>query len=149
MCHEFGALWLTPHRHYSPGAVTCFNSPEEDAEFWYHTVASYINETISGRFDQQDLDELYSQVDSTEEKFKIFTAGCQNGPVGPYLKYIGTSSTVRDLVSLGDASLGKGELIEYWGISYGTVLGFNFVNSEFLRPLAHVHQLKSAPYSVP
>ncbi|KAF9785048.1 hypothetical protein BJ322DRAFT_1108516 [Thelephora terrestris] len=120
-----------------PGAVTCFNSSEEDANFWYHTVVSYINETISGRFDQQDLEELYSQVDSTKEKFKAFTAGCQNGPVGPYLKYIGTSSTVRDLVSLGDAIVGKGEPIDYWGISYGTVLGFNFVNM-FPERVGHV-----------
>jgi hypothetical protein len=97
-------------------------------------VVSYINETISGKFDEQDLNELYSQVDSTERKVKDFTEHCQNGPVGPYLKYIGTSSTVRDLVSLGDAIVGKGEPIDYWGFSYGTVIGFNFLNSEFLRP---------------
>jgi hypothetical protein len=48
-------------------------------------VAKYINETISGKFDEQDLNELYSQVDSTERKIKDFTERCQNGPVGPYL----------------------------------------------------------------
>ena len=93
----------------------------------------YINETISGRFDEHDLNELYSQVDSTERKVKDFTEHCQSGPTGAYLKYIGTSSTIRDLVSLGDAIVGKSEPIDYWGISYGTVIGFNFVNSEFLR----------------
>ena len=92
-------------------------------------MASYINETISGKFNDQDLKELYSQVGPTEQKFKAFRGGCQNGPAGPYLKYIGTSSTVRDLVSLGDAIVGKGEPIDYWGVSYGTVIGFNFVNS--------------------
>ena len=97
-------------------------------------MAAGINETISGRFNERDLGELYSQVDSTEQKFKDFARRCQNGPVGPYLKYLGTSSTVRDLVSLGDALVGKGEPIDFWGISYGTVLGFNFVNSEFLQP---------------
>ena len=94
-------------------------------------MASYINETISGNFNQQDLNELYSQVDVTEQKLKAFTAGCQNGPSGKYLKYLGTSSTVRDLVSLGDAILGQGQPIDYWGISYGTVVGFNFINSKF------------------
>jgi hypothetical protein len=93
-------------------------------------VASYINETISGRFNDRDLKELYSQVDASEQKLKLFAEGCQNGPVGPYLKYVGTTSTVRDLVSLGDAIVGKGEPIDYWGISYGTVIGFNFINSE-------------------
>ena len=96
-------------------------------------MAQYINETISGKFDNQDLQELYSQVNPTEQKFKDFTGRCQNGPIGPYLKYLGTSSTVRDLVSLGDALVGKGEPIDFWGISYGTVIGFNFVNSEFLQ----------------
>ena len=93
----------------------------------------YINETIAGKFDQQDLTELYSQTDVTEQKFKDFTAGCQNGPSGPYLPYLGTSSTVRDLVSLGDAILGPGQPIDYWGVSYGTVIGFNFVNSKCSR----------------
>ena len=97
-------------------------------------MVTYINETIAGKFNERDTKELYSQADFTEEKFEAFRAGCQNGPAGPYLKYIGTSSTVRDLASLGDAIVGKGEPIDSWGFSYGTVIGFNFVNSEFLRP---------------
>ena len=92
---------------------------------------TYINESISGRFDQQDLSELYAQADVTDQKFETFIANCQNGPSGPYLKYLGTSSTIRDLVSLGDAIVGKSKPIDYWGISYGTVIGFNFVNSRF------------------
>ena len=107
---------------------------EEDQAFWNNTAYTYINETISGKFNNRDIDELYSRVSFTEQKFKDFTGRCQKGPVGPYLQYLGTSSTVRDLVSLGDAIVGKGELIDYWGISYGTVLGFNFLNSEFFSP---------------
>ncbi|KAF9644793.1 alpha/beta-hydrolase [Thelephora ganbajun] len=114
--------------HTFPGEVYCFNNTEEDAGFWKHTPVSYINETIAGKFDKRDLDELYSQVDLTERKFKQFAAHCLNGSAAPYFKYLGTSSTVRDLVSLGDAIVGKGEPIDYWGISYGTVLGFNFLN---------------------
>ena len=113
----------------SPGPVYCFNTPQEEAAFWKNTV-TYINETISGKFNQEDLSELYSQADVTDQKFETFSAGCKNGPSGPYLKYLGTSSTVRDLVSLGDAIVGQGQPIDYWGISYGTVIGFNFVNSE-------------------
>ena len=114
-----------------PGPVYCFSTVEEERGFWPNTVVAYINETISEKFDQQDLDELYSKTDATEQKFKTFTSGCQNGPSGKYLKYLGTSSTVRDLVSLGDAIVGQGKPIDYWGISYGTVLGFNFINSKF------------------
>ena len=105
-------------------------------------MTAEINETISGKFNERDLEELYSQVDLTERKFKDFAGHCQNGPVGPYLKYLGTSSTIRDLLSLGDALVGKGEPIDYWGISYGTVLGFNFVNSGFLQPIRLYHLIK-------
>jgi len=122
----------------SPGEVYCFNSTEEDAEFWQYTPISGVNETISGKFNERDSQELYSKVDLTGQKVKDFGARCQSGSVGPYLKYIGTSSTVRDLVSLGDAILGEGEPIDYWGISYGTVIGFNFVNSEFLQHSHHI-----------
>jgi len=100
-------------------------------------VVKYINETISGKFNEQDRAELYSQVAPTEKKFKDFGGNCQGGPVGPYLKYIGTSSTIRDLVSLGDAIVGTGEPIDFWGLGYGTVVGFNFLNSESLQSLDH------------
>ena len=110
--------------------------------YWQNTVARYINETITGKFNERDSNELYSHVDSTEQKFKDFTARCQGGSAGPYLKYIGTSSTIRDLVSLGDAIVGKDQPINYWGVSYGTVIGFNFLNSKFLRPIDHILWLK-------
>ena len=115
--------------------VYCFNSTEEDSQFWNYTPVAYINETISGKFNERDFNELYSKDDLTEQKFKDLATRCQDGPSGSYLKYLGTSSTVRDLVSLGDAILGEGEPINYWGVSYGTVVGFNFVNSKFPRLL--------------
>lgn len=119
------------HHVVSPGVVYCFNSTEEDAGFWDNTPFSYINETIAGRFDERDVKELYSEVDLTQQKFKDRADGCQNGPSGLYLKYLGASSTVRDLASLGDAIVGKDEPIDFWGISYGSFLGFNFVNGVF------------------
>ena len=36
---------------------------------------------------------------------------------------------------MGDAIVGQGEPIDYWGISYGTVVGFNFIKSEFFSCL--------------
>ena len=67
--------------------------------FWRNTVANSINETISGRFNERDLNDLYSQANFTKQKFKDFVGRCQSSPTGPYLQYLGTSSTIRDLVS--------------------------------------------------
>jgi len=100
-------------------------------------VVRYINETISGKFNEQDRSELYSQVAPTQKKFEDFGVNCRGGPVGPYLRYIGTSSTVRDLLSLGNAIVGASEPIDFWGLGYGTVVGFNFLNSKLLQPLNH------------
>ena len=114
----------------SPGELHCFNSTKEDIHFWEHTLFNFINETISGGFDDQDFNELYSKANLTDQKFQDFMTHCQNSPSGKYLKYVGTSSTVRDLVSLGDAIVGQGQPIDFWGVSYGTVIGFNFINSK-------------------
>lgn len=42
---------------------------------------------------------------------------------GDTLKYVGTCATVRDLVYLVDTMYGKGADVNYFGTSYGTVLG--------------------------
>jgi len=97
-------------------------------------VIGGINETIAGKFNDKDYNELYSAAALNEQKYTDFAAHCKSAPSGPTLKYVGTTSTVRDLVSLGDAIVGVGAPINYWGVSYGTVLGFNFINSELPRP---------------
>ena len=89
-----------------------------------------INHTIAGRFNQQDEDELFAHADESSRVLLEFGKRCQQGPVGNFLQFIGTSSTVRDLVSLGDSIVGKDKPIDYWGFSYGTVIGANFLNSE-------------------
>jgi hypothetical protein len=114
----------------SPGAVTCFDSQTEEDAFFNNTIVRKINYTIAGKFDQQDSDELFSHADESSNVLLEFGKRCQQGPVGNFLQYIGTSSTVRDLVSLGDCIVGQGKPIDYWGFSYGTVIGANFLNSE-------------------
>jgi hypothetical protein len=114
----------------SPGAVTCFNSPAEEDAFFQNTIVQQINYTIADKFDQQDQDQLFSRTDQDSNLLIEFGKRCQQGPVGKYLQYVGTSSTVRDLVSLADAIVGPGKPIDYWGFSYGTVIGANFLNSE-------------------
>jgi len=117
-------------RRFSPGAVTCFDSQAEEEAFFENSIVESINQTIAGRFDQQDLDELFSLNEESSDLLLEFGKRCQHGPVGEFLQFIGTTSTVRDLVSLGDRLVGKDKPIDYWGFSYGTVIGATFLNCE-------------------
>lgn len=90
-----------------------------------------INETISTKFrDPKELEEFYSRVPETNAKLEEFGKRCLASKSGPYLKYIGTSSTIRDLVSLADKIVGPEQPIDYYGYSYGTVIGFHFLTRE-------------------
>jgi len=114
----------------SPGAVTCFDSQAEEDAFFDNTIVRSINHAIAGRFDEQDQDELFSRAEESSRLLVEFGKRCQQGPVGKFLQFVGTSSTIRDLASLGDSIVGKDKPIDYWGFSYGTVIGINFLNSE-------------------
>ena len=95
-----------------------------------------INETISTNFrDPKELDEFYSRVPETDAKLDEFGKRCLKSESGPYLKYVGTSSTIRDLVSLADKIVGPKQPIDYYGYSYGTVIGFHFLSRESVDPL--------------
>ena len=90
-----------------------------------------INETISTDFeDPKELEEFYSRVPETDAKLDEFGQKCLVSKTGPYLKYVGTTSTIRDLVSLADKIVGPGQPIDYYGYSYGTVIGFYFLSRE-------------------
>ena len=90
-----------------------------------------INETISTNF--SDPNELFSRVPETITKFEEFGKRCLASKTGPYFQYIGSTSTIRDLVSLADKIVGPGQLVDYYGYSYGTVIGFHFLSSEHVN----------------
>lgn len=116
----------------SPGDVICFGSFEEEVAFWQGTPLNGINATVASNFTGKEVEDFYATLEYTDTRMSMFNKRCEWGPAGPYLQYIGTSSTVRDLVALGDKIVGPGEPINYWGFSYGTLLGFSFVNSEYI-----------------
>lgn len=117
------------HLINSPGSVTCFGSFEEDIAFWQGTPILGINVTAASKFTGKEAEDFYATLEYTEMKMTMYAQRCGWGPGGPYLQYIGTSSTVRDLAALGDKIVGPGQPINYWGLSYGTFLGFHFINS--------------------
>ena len=110
--------------------VTCFGSLEEEVAFWQGTPLTGLNVSVASNFSEKEVEDLYATLEYTDMKMSMYSKRCEWGPVGRYLQYMGTSSTVRDLVTLGDRIVGPGEPINYWGFSYGTFLGFHFINSE-------------------
>lgn len=86
---------------------------------------------MTGNFtDQADIDRLMSQAPLTQTKYEELGQRCMNHSDGSILQYIGTAATVRDMVAMAHALDGPGGLINYWGQSYGTLLGAWFIGSE-------------------
>ena len=81
----------------------------------------------------------------TDAKLEDFGKRCLASDTGPYLQYIGTTSTIRDLVSLGDKIVGPGQPIDYYGYSYGTVIGFHFLTREWTESLHSGGRLTLTP----
>ncbi|KAG8804161.1 hypothetical protein FRC17_006033, partial [Serendipita sp. 399] len=71
----------------------------EDAQFFLSQAGKFNNMTVT--FTNQTLQ--------------------QNGE---HLKYVGTCAVVRDLVFLVDSLYGAGSDVNFWGISYGSAVGF-------------------------
>jgi hypothetical protein len=93
--------------------VTCFGSIEEEVAFLQGTPLSGLNVTIASNFTDKEVEDLYATLEHTNMKTSMFSKRCERGLVGPYVQYIGTSSTVRDLVGPRDKIVGPGQPINY------------------------------------
>ena len=119
-------------RPCSPGEIFCFDSADEHAAFFADTVELSGVEMLGNFTDRGDLDALFSQAGTLQEKYTQVGRACVEKH-GDALKYVGTAATVRDMVAMADALEGPESAVNYYGISYGTFLGSTFVNSELMR----------------
>ncbi|KAJ3100504.1 hypothetical protein HDU97_002186 [Phlyctochytrium planicorne] len=91
------------------------------------------NAAIHVNFDQQDFIGIPGTTGSiTKEGYaavgELIAKSCQTHSAfaGEWLKYISTASTARDMEAIRKA-LGQ-ELMNYYGISYGSLLGLTYAN---------------------
>ncbi len=131
--HSDPAVWprLTCR---SPGGVFCFDSVEQYNEFFNGTIELTGIEETGNFTDPADIEALLSQAPIMQEKYRQVEQKCLDGPSGKFLRYIGTAAAVRDMVSMANALDGPDTPINYIGVSYGTLIGSWFVNSESIQP---------------
>ncbi|KAF9516143.1 hypothetical protein BS47DRAFT_1292897 [Hydnum rufescens UP504] len=127
--------------------IRCFNSTAEQASFWQGTAPSQLSSGLldksKGNFsnaDGTDPNELAFWKQEPLVDYLLLAVGqkcwAENGD---HLSYVGTAAVTRDIVAMHDIIEGPGSLINYWGYSYGTVIGNFLVNSEL-----KYHQLFSS-----
>ncbi|KAI0718813.1 hypothetical protein C8T65DRAFT_706716 [Cerioporus squamosus] len=86
-----------------------------------------IEET--GNFtDPTDVQTLLAQGPTMQKKYESSDRMLKFSS-GKYLKYVGTSAAVRDMVSIANVLDGADAPINYLGVSYGTLIGSWFVNT--------------------
>ncbi|KAI0665895.1 alpha/beta-hydrolase [Trametes maxima] len=110
-----------------PGDVFCL-SDEESISFWNGSIEVTGINWLGNFTNQTDLSNFYSQAPVIDTQYRAAGERCLQGPNGTTLQYIGTAATVRDLVALADAIQGPNTPINYWGLSYGTLVGAWFLN---------------------
>ena len=116
--------------HCSPGEIFCLDNLEEYNMFFNGTIELTGIEETGNFTDPADVSALLAQASIMQQKYEELGKKCLDSPGGKYLQYLGTPATVRDMVSLANAIEGPDALINYYGISGGTIIGDWFVNSE-------------------
>ncbi|CAE6500443.1 unnamed protein product [Rhizoctonia solani] len=107
--------------------AACFKTGTEENAFWEGTIPRAGLEARGNFTDQYDLDQFYEQVDEVDLLLGELGKRCVAYSPDTF-QYIGSAAAVRDMVAMHDALEGSNKPIDYWGLSYGTVIGIYFVN---------------------
>ncbi|KAI0083783.1 hypothetical protein BDY19DRAFT_998260 [Irpex rosettiformis] len=111
----------------SQPAMKCFTGQTSYPDFIRNTVLdrSYdIASNISLVEARKQLAALYEESEAlSKAQFKL----CEQ-TMGQTMRYMGTSTVVRDIDFITRYLAGEDALINFWGFSYGTILGQYLVN---------------------
>ncbi|KZV91479.1 alpha/beta-hydrolase [Exidia glandulosa HHB12029] len=102
----------------------CFPSQTEQTLFTHHTGLEVGN--LSDPIDRNVFEREMRAVDARDA---TVARVCELNPEASVaVQHMDTATVVRDLVRIADTIQGPGTPINYWGFSYGTLLGNYFVN---------------------
>ncbi|EUC61817.1 hydrolase, putative [Rhizoctonia solani AG-3 Rhs1AP] len=108
-------------------SIACFGTLDDAVAFWNGSFVRVGLEARGNFTSQTDLDEFYEQVDEVDDRLTRFGKQCVTYSPNAF-QYIGTAAVVRDMVAMHDVLEGSDKPINFWGISYGTIIGIYFVN---------------------
>ncbi|KAL1745844.1 Alpha/Beta hydrolase protein [Schizophyllum fasciatum] len=112
----------------TPGPINCFESEDEYTAFYNDSLLLEFN--VNPRhalLDSKDAEKFYSRMNETDGIYKKYGELCTQR-AGDVLPYVGTAATVRDMVAIADVLEPDTKEINYYGASYGTIIGAMFVN---------------------
>ncbi|QRV92028.1 Abhydrolase domain-containing protein [Ceratobasidium sp. AG-Ba] len=106
----------------------CFANASEEEAFWKDTIPRTGLEARSNfTHDPADLQAFYGQVAEVDRVLTDFGKKCVEYSPNTF-QYLGSVAAVRDMIALHDLLEGADKPLNYWGFSYGTVIGIYFVN---------------------
>ncbi|OJT04509.1 hypothetical protein TRAPUB_4779 [Trametes pubescens] len=106
-----------------PGDIFCFDSPAEYDAFWNGTIELTGIEMTGAFSDPADVRALLDEAPLMQAKYEELGRRCLGHPSGRFLPYVGTAATARDVVAMADVLDGPGSPVNYFGSSYGSLLG--------------------------
>ncbi|CAE6402052.1 unnamed protein product [Rhizoctonia solani] len=109
----------------TPG-VDCFASQTDQDIAFSHTYQD-VGFEARNLSDPVDRAVYAQQVRKADAENAVIAQLCLNR-TGEALRHVGTATVVRDLELLSRVIEGPEKLVNFWGFSYGTVVGSYFVN---------------------
>ena len=125
--------------HTEPGPPACFDTAADYYEYFNGTLQQTGIEIRGYLRDDNQIADFYSHVDEMEEKYKTLGESCAKAESGKTLPYLGSAAGARDMVAMAEYFDPGVQEINYWGVSYGSMLGFIFVNSKSGLLLLFLH----------
>ncbi len=98
--------------------------------FWNGTIELTGIEMTGAFSDPADVRALLDEAPLMQAKYEELGRRCLGHPSGRFLPSVGTAATARDVVAMADVLDGPGSPGNYFGSSYGSLLGHWLMTSK-------------------